>query len=255
MVVACSKVAITGRKQLKFIPKNFMLNMSKQSYSSFLQGNKVASGTADATLVRKVGTRVANAVNQYFKQNGMSDRIKDFQWEFNVVESPDVNAWCMPGGKVVFYTGILPITKDENGIAVVMGHEIAHAIAEHGNERMSQQLAIQGAAIGANVAIDAYAKENPQLTQNIFNQAFGIGSTLGMLAFSRKHELEADKLGLVFMAMAGYNPENAVGFWQRMAAMKNGQAPPEFLSTHPHDQRRIQQIQAYLPEAKKYYKK
>jgi predicted Zn-dependent protease len=148
----------------------------------------------------------------------------------------------------VVYTGILPLTKDDAGLAVVMGHEIAHAIADHGNERMSQELAVQAAGVGLSV----YMQQKPQETQQIFLTAFGVGSQLGMLGYSRQHELEADKLGLVFMAMAGYNPERAISFWQEMAKL-GGAKPPEFMSTHPSDERRIAQIQAFLPEAKKYF--
>ena len=175
--------------------------------------------------------------------------MKDFKWEFNLVEDNTVNAWCMPGGKVVFYTGILPITKDEKGIAVVMGHEIAHAIARHGNERMSQGLALQGGGIALSLALS----DKPELTQNLFQQAYGLGGQLGMLKYSRSHDSEADKMGLVFMAMAGYDPREAVEFWKRMAA-QGGQKPPEFLSTHPSDDTRIKDLEDFMPEALKYYK-
>jgi predicted Zn-dependent protease len=182
------------------------------------------------------------------KDNGLSKKIEGYKWEFNVVDSPEVNAWCMPGGKVVVYTGLLPLTKDDAGLAVVMGHEIAHAIADHGNERMSQELAIQAAGVG----LDLYMQQKPQQTRDIFMSSFGVGSQLGILAYSRTHELEADKLGLVFMAMAGYDPARALTFWQDMSKV-GGNKPPEFLSTHPSDQHRIDQVKAFLPEAEKYY--
>jgi len=250
LLVACASVPITGRKQLNMLPESQLMSMSLTQYQSFLSENKtVASGAADATMVKNVGNKIAAAVTEYLKKNGQSKRIKDYKWEFNLVDDPTVNAWCMSGGKVVFYTGILPITKDEKGIAVVMGHEIAHAIARHGNERMSQGLAVQAGGIGLGVALS----EKPELTKNILMQSFGIGSQLGMLKFSRLHESEADKMGLIFMAMAGYNPNEAVEFWKRMGA-NGGASQPEFLSTHPHDDTRIADLKAYMPEAMKYYK-
>jgi predicted Zn-dependent protease len=248
-LIACSKVPITGRKQLKLLPNSMIMAMGQENYFAFLKANPpVNPPTRNSIEVTAVGTRISKAVEQYMNANGLSKRIAGYKWEFNVVDSKDVNAWCMPGGKVVVYTGILPLTKDDAGLAVVMGHEIAHAIADHGNERMSQELAVQAAGIG----LDVYMQQKPQQTKDIFMSAFGVGSQLGLLGYSRQHELEADKLGLVFMAMAGYNPERAVSFWQEMAKV-GGAKPPEFISTHPSDQRRIAQIQAFLPEAQKYY--
>ena len=203
-------------------------------------------------MVKKVGAKIAASVNKYLAENGFKDRLGEFNWEFNVVEEKTVNAWCMPGGKVVFYTGILPICKDENGVATVMGHEIAHAVAEHGGERMSQGLLVELGGIGLQAALQS----EPALTQQLAMTAFGIGSQVGiMLPFSRLHESEADHLGLIFMAMAGYNPNEAVEFWKRMAAQKGGSAPPEFLSTHPSDITRINDLKKLLPEAMQYYKK
>jgi predicted Zn-dependent protease len=223
--------------------------MGQENYSAFLKDNPpVNPPTRSSAEVTAVGIRISKAVEKYMNDNGLSKKIAGYKWEFNVVDSKDVNAWCMPGGKVVVYTGILPLTKDDAGLAVVMGHEIAHAIADHGNERMSQELAVQAAGIG----LDIYMQQKPQQTQAIFMSAFGVGSQLGLLGYSRQHELEADKLGLVFMAMAGYNPERALSFWQEMAKV-GGAKPPEFMSTHPSDEHRIAQIQAFLPEAKKYY--
>jgi len=248
-IISCSKVPITGRKQLKLMPNSMMMEMGQSSYASFLKENPAVNPpTRQSAEVTAVGIRISKAVEKYMKDNGLSKQIEGYKWEFNVVNSKDVNAWCMPGGKVVVYTGILPLTKDDAGLAVVMGHEIAHAIADHGNERMSQELAVQAAGIGLSV----YMQQKPQETQQIFLTAFGVGSQLGMLGYSRQHELEADKLGLVFMAMAGYNPERAITFWQEMAKL-GGAKPPEFMSTHPSDERRIAQIQAFMPEAKKYY--
>ena len=250
ILIACSTVPVTGRKQLNLIPQSDMLAMSFQQYDAFLKENPVMTGDENEAMVRRVGARVQKAVEQYFAQQNMSSHLKGYQWEFNLVKSDQVNAWCMPGGKVVVYTGILPLTQDEAGLAVVMGHEIAHAIAEHGNERMSQQLLQQLGGVALTVAM----KDQPAQTRDLWMSVYGVGSTVGaLLPYSRLQESEADKLGLIFMAMAGYDPNAAVPFWQRMAALKGGQAPPEFLSTHPSDATRIRKIQEALPEAMKYY--
>lgn len=250
--VQCAKVPITGRRQLKLINTSQMQALSFSQYDEVKSTSKLVSDSDPRTqLVKSVGAKISTAVNRFLKNNGYSDRLSEFEWEFNLADENTVNAWCMPGGKVMFYTGILPICDGEEGIAVVMGHEIAHAIARHGNERMSQQMAVQGigtlGAIGTSGASPA--------VQAIFNQSFGVGSQLGLLKFSRSNETEADKLGLVFMTMAGYKPEAAADFWKRMSAAKDGQSVPEFMSTHPSDERRIQDIQAYLPEAKKWASK
>jgi predicted Zn-dependent protease len=202
-------------------------------------------------MVRRVGQRVANAVTQYYRQNNLSEVLDGYKWEFNLVQDKDANAWAMPGGKVVVYTGLLPITQNEAALAVVLGHEISHAIFQHGNERMSQGLAQQlgGAALSVALA------NKPAATQNLFLQAYGVGSQVGLLLpFSRKQELEADRYGLIWTAMAGYNPREAIALWQRMEKASNGQRPPEFLSTHPTEGHRIDQLQKYMPEALKYYK-
>jgi len=248
-MAACQKVPITGRKQIKLLPDSMMNQMGNENYASFLKSNPpVSPPTTQSAVVTSVGQRVSAAVDKYMRDNGFAKRVEGYKWEFNVVNSKEVNAWCMPGGKVVVYTGILPLTKDDAGLAVVLGHEIAHAVADHGNERMSQQLAVQAAGIG----LDVYMQQKPQQTHDLFMSAFGVGSQLGELAYSRQHELEADKLGLIFMAMAGYNPERALSFWQEMAS-QGGSKPPELLSTHPSDSHRIAQIQSFLPEAMKYY--
>jgi len=249
-ILSCSTVPLTGRSQLNLIPSNEMLSLSYQQYDQFLSENKVSRDTKNAEMVKKVGTNVQHAVEKYLAQNNLSHRLEGYKWEFNLVQDDQVNAWCMPGGKVVVYTGILPITKNEIGLAVVLGHEIAHAIAEHGNERMSQGLVQQLGGAALSVAL----RDKPQLTQDLFLTAYGVGSTIGVLAYSRTQESEADHLGLIFMAMAGYNPGEAVDFWQRMAEMNKGSKPPEFLSTHPSDQTRINDIKNWLPEAMKYYK-
>jgi len=247
---ACDTVPISGRKQLRLISEREMIGMSFQAYDEFLDTSKVLPDThKDVIVVRRVGNRIKDAVVKYLADNGQSKRIEGFEWEFNVVNDNTVNAWCMPGGKVVVYTGILPVTKDEKSLAVVMGHEIAHAVARHGNERMSQGLAVQLGGLALSVALSEQRAE----TQNLFLQSYGMGSTLGILAYSRNHESEADKLGLVFMAMAGYDPQSSIGFWQRMSEL-GGQAPPQLLSTHPSDETRIADLQAFMPEAMKYYK-
>lgn len=251
LFVMCSTVPLTGRKQLSLIPSSQMLGMSYSEYGNFLKSNKLSTDAQATAMVKRIGGRVQNAVETYFREKGISESLKGYAWEFNLVEDKQVNAWCMPGGKVVVYTGILPITQTEEGLAVVMGHEIAHAVAEHGNERMSQGLLAQ---LGG-VALDVALKDKPEQTRNLWLGAFGLGAQVGvLLPFSRTQESEADELGLTFMAMAGYNPQEAVTFWQRMAANKGGQAPPEFLSTHPSDATRIRQIQEHMPEALKYYK-
>jgi len=251
-IISCSTVPITGRKQLSLVPASQVLSMSFQQYDEFIAAHQKSSNTGATEMVKRIGGRIQHSVEKYFAEHGLTDELKNYRWEFNLIKSEEVNAWCLPGGKVVVYEGILPVTKDENGLAVVMGHEIAHAIAEHGNERLSQGLLTQ---LGGMALSEALSKE-PAATRNIYLTAFGIGAQVGvLLPFSRTQESEADRLGLIFMAMAGYDPNGAVEFWERMAAQKGGGAPPEFLSTHPSDQTRIRQIKEHLPEAMKYYKK
>ncbi|HEX7357091.1 MAG TPA: M48 family metallopeptidase [Ignavibacteriaceae bacterium] len=250
-VYYCSTVPITGRSQLSLISASEMNSMSFAQYGDFLKENKLSNDKSAVDMVRRVGGKIQRAVETYFAQNNLSQELEGYEWEFNLVESPDVNAWCMPGGKVVVYTGILPVTKDETGLAVVMGHEIAHAVAQHGAERMSQGLLQQLGGVALSVAL----QNKPQETQDLFMTAYGVGTTVGvMLPFSRTQESEADRLGLIFMAMAGYNPNYAIDFWTRMAAQSGGK-PPEFLSTHPSDETRIADLKKELPEAMNYYKK
>jgi predicted Zn-dependent protease len=250
LVAACSTVPLTGRKQLNLIPASQMLSMSYQEYGTFLKSNRLSADSQSAAMVRRVGSRIQRAVERFFAQNQLESALAGYQWEFNLVEDKQVNAWCMPGGKVVVYTGIIPVAKTETGLAVVMGHEIAHAVAEHGSERMSQGLLAQLGGMG----LDAALKDKPQETRALWQTAFGIGAQVGvLLPFSRTQESEADELGLTFMAMAGYDPHEAVAFWQRMSAGKGGEAPPEFLSTHPSDQTRIERIEKNLPKALQYY--
>ncbi|RZK77545.1 MAG: M48 family peptidase, partial [Pedobacter sp.] len=252
-ISSCSTVPLTGRSRLNLVSDAQVLPMAFQAYGEFLTENKSAvlsSSNAQAQRVKNVGNRIISSVKSYMNSNGFAEQIKDYQWEVNVVQNKELNAWCMPGGKIVVYTGILPVTQDDAGLATVMGHEIAHAIAGHSAERMSQQMVAQGVGTLGNVGLS----NNPK-TQSIFNTLYGVGTPLAMLSYGRNQELEADRLGLIFMAMAGYNPQSATGFWQRMSAASQGsQKPPEFLSTHPSDATRIGRIQNALPEAQKYYK-
>ncbi|MBS1258960.1 MAG: Beta-barrel assembly-enhancing protease [Candidatus Scalindua arabica] len=247
--LSCTTVPITGRQQFSILPDYAMLSMSLQQYNEFLKTNKISRNQEQTKMVKKVGRKIQMAVEQYFTDKNMSHALKDYKWEFNLIESEEKNAWAMPGGKVVVYEGILPITKDEAGLAVVMGHEIAHAIAKHGNERMSQGLIAQ---IGGMTLSKALA-EKPEKTRQLWMTVFGVGAQYGvMLPFSRLQESEADHLGLIFMDIAGYNPDEAVEVWKRMAQLKEGQAPPEFLSTHPSDETRIRKIKETIPKAKQY---
>jgi predicted Zn-dependent protease len=228
--------------------------MAVSQYRQFLTENKVVSSSQskDAEMVRRVGSRIASAVTNYYRGQGLAQELEGYQWEYNLIDSKNVNAWCMPGGKIVVYTGILPVAQNEAALAVVVGHEVAHAIAKHGQERMSQGLVQQLGGVALSVALSSKTAE----TQNLFMQAYGAGSNVfGVLPHSRKQELEADKLGLIYTALAGYNPREAVPLWERMEKMgENSQKPPEFLSTHPAEQTRIRQLQQLMPEALKYYK-
>ena len=250
IAAGCATVPVTGRSQLNLIPSTQIHAMSAQQYGEFLKQNPASQDAAGTARVRHVGQRIQDAVERYMAQNGLSGRLAGYEWEFNLVENQAVNAWCMPGGKVVVYTGILPVTRDDQGLAVVMGHEIAHAIAEHGSERMSQQLVAQ---LGG-VALSEALRSKPQQTQQLWMAAFGAGAQYGaLLPFSRLQESEADRLGLIFMAMAGYDPKAAPAFWERMAESKEGASPPEFMSTHPSDATRIRKLGELIPEAMRYY--
>ncbi|TDQ18930.1 peptidase M48-like protein [Algoriphagus boseongensis] len=248
VVYACAKVPLTGRMQLAAVPNEEIMPLVNEQYQTFKKDSKLLSNTPDGQKVVRVGERISKAVEEFLVKEGYQDLVKSFKWEFNLAESDQVNAWCMPGGKVAFYTAIMPVCQDENGIAVVMGHEVAHAVASHARERMSNGMLANLGISAVSVAIG----QNPTLTQQIFLQSVGIGSELGMLSFSRKHELEADELGLIFMAMAGYDPRTAPAFWERMAKV-GGEAPPEFLSTHPGPDRRIEKLNANMAKAMEYY--
>jgi predicted Zn-dependent protease len=250
LVVACSTVPITGRRQLSLVPETSVLSASSQQYEQFLKENKVVRGTAEAAMVERVGRRLAKGVERYLTEQGMAEEAASYRWEFNLIDGKEVNAWAMPGGKVAVYQGILPVTVDETGLAVVMGHEIAHVIARHGSERLSQGLLTQLGGMALSTAL----AQRPEESRQIWMTAFGAGAQLGvLLPFSRLHESEADRLGLVFMAMAGYDPSQAAPFWERMAQQRSGPSPPEFLSTHPADETRVRNLQEALPEAMRYY--
>jgi len=252
LLTACSTVPVTGRSRLSLIPGSSMLSMSAQQYGTFIKENKLSQNQQQIASVKRVGGCIQSAVERYFASTGLQEYLKNYEWEFNLVEDKQVNAWCMPGGKVVVYTGILPVAGDDAGLAVVMGHEIAHAIAEHGNERMSQGLIAQ---LGG-VALSAAMATKPEVTRQLWMSVYGAGAQYGaILPYGRLQENEADHLGLVFMTMAGYDPNAAVSFWERMAAQKGGQAPPEFLSTHPADATRIANIKRLIPSVIEQYRK
>lgn len=251
--ISCSNNSITGRSQLKLLPEADLQNMAVSEYQTFLSSNKVvaASKNRDAEMVNRIGQRIVNAVNNYYRQAGNAAELQGYKWETKLVESNQANAWCMPGGKIVIYTGLLPITQNEAALANVMGHEVSHALFGHTNERMSQTLFAQ---YGSDIVGAFLSNRTSPAMSQIFGTAVGVGSQLGIMAFSRKQELEADRYGIIWAAMAGYNPQEAIPLWQRMQAKASGGAPPEFLSTHPGPERRIEQLQKYMPEALKYYK-
>ena len=251
-LASCATVPVTGRSQLNLVPSSSMLSLSNEQYREFLRKNKLSRNSRETLRVKRVGNRLKVAVEQYFRQRGLSYELRSYSWEFNLIENKSPNAWCMPGGKIVIYTGILPYTKTDAGLAVVMAHEIAHAVAKHGNERMSQMLLTQMGGAALSSALNSY----PRKTRQLWLTAFGIGSQAAfILPYSRLQEYEADKIGLIFMAMAGYNPNAAIPFWQRMSKESRGGKPPEFLSTHPSDASRIRQIRNAIPDAMRYYKK
>lgn len=253
LVVACTTNALTGKKQLSLIGDEEVTNMAKNEYKQFLSQSKVVSTSQskDAEMVKRVGSRIAAAVTNYYTKKGLGNELSGFNWEYNLIASNDVNAWCMPGGKIVVYTGLLPITQNEAALGVVVGHEVAHAIAKHGKERMSQGLIQQLGGVALSIALSS----KPQQTQALFMQAYGVGSAVAVtLPHSRNQEYEADQLGLIYAALAGYNPREAIPLWNRMEAAGGGQKPPEFLSTHPSEGNRIERLEKQMPNALKYYK-
>lgn len=252
LILACATVPVTERRSLSLVPDSELLSLSSQQYNEVLHKSKLSDDSAKVRMVRTVGERIARATEEFMKASGMEADLKNYKWEFNLIQDDKtVNAWCMPGGKVAVYTGILPLTQDDTGLAVVTGHEIAHAIAKHGNERMSEGLLVQLGGTALSVALT----KQPAATSQIFMTAYGAAANVGfLLPYSRLHESEADRIGLILMAKAGYDPREAIPFWQRMNQQGGGSRPPEFLSTHPAPETRISQIQALIPEAMKYYK-
>lgn len=253
LCISCSTNPLSGKKQLTFLPEAELQAMSVSQYTAFINSHKVIPASSrDGAMVKRVGDRITAAVNRFYVNKGMGGTLDTYQWAYQLVEDQAVNAWCLPGGKIVVYTGILPITQNEDALAVVMGHEVSHALLQHGNQRMSKSMITELGGLTLSMAL----ANKPALTQNIFLNAFGVGAELGiMLPFSRKHELEADRFGLIWAAMAGYDPEAAIGFWTRMSNVKNGAAQPVFLSTHPSDETRIAEIRKFLIEAKSYAEK
>jgi len=252
-IVACTKNAVTGRSQFKLLPESELQSMATTQYQEFLSTNKVVAGggNRDVDMITRVGDRIRQAVESYYASKGLSKELEGYHWEYHLVDNKEANAWCMPGGKIVVYTGLLPYTQNEAALAVVLGHEVTHAVFQHGNERMSQALGAEAVNLGLQVALSS----KPAETRNLFLGAYGAGAQLGvLLPFSRKHEYEADHYGLIWAAMAGYNPQEAIPLWERMEKAANGNRPPEFLSTHPSEGNRIAQLKKWMPEALKYYK-
>lgn len=251
---SCTSVPITGRKRIALLPSSNLVTMALESYQTLLKKSKLSTDRHQVAVVRKVGNRIAKAAETFMREEGLQHQLKNFKWEFNLIDdNKTINAFCMPGGKVAVYTGILPIAKDETGLAVIMGHEVAHAIAKHGNERMSQMLLVQLGGVALDVAI----KNKPDETRNMFRLAYGIGAQLGLLLpYSRTHESEADHIGLILMARAGYDPVAAPSFWQRMSKIGGGKRPPQFLSTHPSPLKRVKRLQKLIPDVRtKYFRR
>jgi predicted Zn-dependent protease len=245
---SCSKNPFTGKSTFNMVSNDQIFPTAFQQYGQFLRENKVLANTADAKRVENIGTKIKVAAEKWLTANGHADYLNGYQWEYKLVDNKDINAWCMPGGKIVVYTGILPVCKDDAGLATVMGHEVSHALANHGAQRMSAAQLQQIGAVGVAVATGGQSAEKQQM----WMEYYGMGSQIGvMLPFSRAHESEADMIGLTLMAIAGYNPEQSVIFWSRMSQSSNGQKPPEFMSTHPSDETRIAHLKSLIPEAKK----
>jgi len=248
---SCSRVPVTNRAQLRMLPESMILSMSLTAYKDFMKQNPaVPLSNNNAMQVKIVGDKMGVAVSRFLRANGHKSIAQQNKWEYQLVSNPAINAFCMPGGKIVFFNGIMPLTQNEAGIATIMGHEMAHAVARHGNERLSQQLAVALGGVSLAIAM----RDKPDETRNLFLAVYGVGGALGTLAYSRKHEYEADKLGMVFMAASGYDPEEAIRFWERMEKHQNSSQIPQFLSTHPHHSSRITEMKKFLPKAKKHFK-
>lgn len=251
IATSCSSVLLTGRKQFAVIPNSQMFALSADSYSQVLSEIPLSNNAEYIESVKRVGAKINSAVYKYMELNGKQAQLEGFDWQYSVLQSEEMNAWCMPGGQIAFYEGIMPVCADDNGIAIVMGHEVAHAIAKHGNERMTQQLLINMGGLALSEALKTKKEETQQLALT----AFGVGTSLGLaLPYSRTHETEADELGLYFMAMAGFDPRTAPAFWERMET-EGGERPPEFLSTHPDPANRIEKLNQIMPKAIEYYEK
>jgi predicted Zn-dependent protease len=248
-LISCQVNQFTGKKTFNAIPNSQLFPMAFSQYETFLKDQKVIRGTAAALQINRVGKKIATAAQDYFSFKGLPNALKDYRWEYHLVENAQKNAWCMPGGKIVFYTGILQVANTEDQVAAIMGHEVAHALANHGGQRMSAQLLQKGIGmLGQQVVL----KNAPEAKQQQILKAYGVATTVGgILPFSRSHESEADKIGLTLMLMAGYNPDAAVLLWQRMQQLSTGSAPPELLSTHPSNATRIQNLKRWIPEVKR----
>jgi len=251
LMFSCATNPFTGKKTMAFVSNDQLFPAAFAQYNEVKSENEVITGTQNSEMIKRVGQRIAVAAERWLDANGYQGYLEDYKWEYTLIDSEQVNAWCMPGGKIAFYTGILPVAQNETGVAIIMGHEVAHALANHGQQRMSAAYIQQGLAVAGNIAL-----ANDDQALSIFNQSYGVGSqVLGMLPFSRAHETEADKIGLYLSAIAGYNPEEAPELWKRMKALSGGQSPPEFMSTHPSNDSRIANLEELVPKAKQEAKK
>jgi predicted Zn-dependent protease len=251
LFISCASVPLTGRNRIMLVSDNEVLSSSLTQYNEYMTTATRSTNTTQAAMVQRVGKKIAAATEKFLTDNGLANEVAMYQWEFNLVKDEEMNAFCMPGGKIVVYEGIMPLCESDDDLAVVIGHEVAHAVAKHSNERLSQQmLASYGSAI-----LDAALSTRSEAARQLGQTVYGLGANYGvMLPYSRKHELEADHMGLIFMAMAGYDPAKAIAFWQKMAAASPTPIPP-FMSSHPSDAKRITEIEKYLPDAQKYYTK
>lgn len=246
LLVGCGSVPLTGRRQILLVSDQEVYEAGLVQYNDYLKGATLSSDVSASAMVKEVGSKLAEATENYLRYNGFESEISKFAWEFNLVKDTQVNAFCMPGGKIVVYEGLLTVAQTKDELAVVLGHEIAHAVAKHSNERMSQQIM---ADCGSQI-LSSLLSEKSQLTQAAASVVFGLGTQLGvMLPYSRKHEYEADYMGIVFMELAGYDSEASVTFWKKMSSSGGGKVY-ELLSTHPSDEKRVANLQAKIPEVK-----